>query len=59
MCDVPSIAFVVVVVVENLLNAFLVLSPDILISVIPSDYCYDEAFHISHSLNFHTQILIC
>jgi len=45
--------------VGNLLNALLVLFTDIFYYygykfIGPSDYWYDEALHIPHSLNFYT-----
>jgi hypothetical protein len=54
MCHVPS----TLLFVDSLLNVVLVLFGDSLNisynSRGPSDYWYDRAFHVPHSLNFYT-----
>jgi len=56
-------SLVQLILVDNILNAFLVLFTDIFslsvtIPVAPNNYRLNEAFHIIQSLDFHTHFFI-
>jgi hypothetical protein len=63
LCAMPHTQALICFFVETLLHVFLEFFPDALYSFSynssgPSDYWYEDAFHIQHSLNLYTSISI-